>query len=355
VVAKRGARHCAQGEFGGAAAAAACDGDRLLNAVAGGTACLGILNLVQFANGFVFTTSRAHEQHGVDPYLFHATYAGDKVLKLREEGQFFDSPDWYDGGHKFLVYDVDLPPRFFANDTTIDPPDGFYTWRNHWFLVQHQLAQLRAALAIAQATSRVLVLPRMACTCECFFYPGKDCVIEGHRVRLPHVCPTDHWLRPGRLTQPHREPGFLDNPRVPPTVRDDIAVVAPCETGNKKKCKADLEAASGSAPSPSYKPVFLDAPLDDAALRDALPESVSAARVLRLHNVTALWAGFAAERDAKAFNESLATGVLGSWCCLKKHPEGKDVANVEVWKVPYAWEGVPEAVPDYADVGKCGA
>jgi hypothetical protein len=340
-VAKTGAQHCQPG--GGppdGQAGELCGGDRLLNGVGGGLACLGLLNLVQFANGFVYTTSRAHEQHGVAPYVLHATYAGDKVLKLREEGLFHDTSDWYDGGSGFLTYDVDLPAWFFANDTSVDPPDGHYTWVNHWHLVQHQLQQLRAALAIAQATGRVLVLPRMACACECFFYPGRDCVIEGHRVRLPHVCPTDHWLRPGRLAQPHREPGFLENPRLPAAVRDDVATVTWCGTAS---CDPATE-----------KGITVAAALDDVALRSALAP-VASARILRLVGVRDIWAGFADEKDGAKFNSSLTHGVLSSWCCLKQHPDGRNDTKVEVWKVPYAWEGEPNAVPDHEDVGKCGA
>jgi len=350
VVAKTGAQHCAPGGVG-SASSEPCGNDRLLNSVGGGTACLGLLNLVQFANGFVYTTSRAHEQHGVTPYVLHATYAGDKVLKLREEGLLHDPPDWYDGGTLFLTYDVDLPLKFFANDTLkgADAPDGVYTWQNHWYLVQYQLQQLRAALAVAQALGRVLILPRMACTCECFFYPGKDCVIEGHRVRLPHVCPTDHWLRPGRLTQPHREPGFLDNPRVPASVGADVAVVSLCPSKEAPGCD-DAE----TTPLGARRGITVREAMDDTALRTALAP-VSSSRVLRVRNVTSLWAGFAVEADATKFNASLAHGVLGSWCCLKTHPNGENDEKVEVWKVPYSWEGEPKAVPDFEDVGKCGA
>jgi hypothetical protein len=65
-----------------------CGGDSALNAVADNTACFGLLNLPQFANGFVYAGSRAHEQYGVVPFVFHATYTNDKVMKLQEEGFF---------------------------------------------------------------------------------------------------------------------------------------------------------------------------------------------------------------------------------------------------------------------------
>ena len=68
-----------------------------------------------------------------------------------------------------------------------------------------------------------------------------------------------------------------------------------------------------------------------------------------------IWAGFADEKDGAKFNATLDHGVLSAWCCLKQHPDGRNDTKVEVWKVPYAWEGEPNAVPDHEDVGKCGA
>jgi hypothetical protein len=319
-----------------------CGGDRLLNVVAGGAACLGLLNLVQFSNGFSYCTARAHETHGARPFALHATYAGDKVLKLREEGAFYDEAEYYDGGALYLVYEPQVPPEHFHPGLAdgAEAPEGYYTWQKHWKLMQAQLQQLRAALAMAKALGRVLVLPRMACSCQCFFYPGRNCVIEGHRVRLPHVCPTDHWLRPGRLQLPHREPGFLDNPRLPAAVRDDVATVAPCE------------AASAAADAPGC----LKPGLGDAALRAAL-QPHAAKRVLRLEggSVAPLWGGFAAKADGDAF-EAATAGVLGAWCCLKDHPDGLPHPGVEVWKVPYKWEGEPVPVDaNNQDLGKCGA
>lgn len=153
---------------------------------------------------------------------------------------------------------------------------------------------------------------------------------------------TDHWLRPGRLGQPHREPGFLDNPRLPASVRDDVATVTRCATPS---CE----------PGTPGKAVAVATALDDVALRTALAP-VASARVLRLVGVRSLWAGFVDVTVGAKFNATLDHGVLSAWCCLKEHPDGtNDTTKVEVWKVPYAWEGPPHAVPDYADVGKCGA
>jgi hypothetical protein len=359
VVMKNASRFCAMSAARGDVAAAlpgACGGDGMLNAVAGGAGCLGLLNLVQFANGFVFSTARAHETHGARPFALHATYSGDKLMKLREEGLLQDEPSYYDDGkERFLSYEVLLPAdEFFHAPLHADAPAGTYTWRTHWALMRHQMAQLRAALAIATALGRTLVLPRVACTCECFFFPGKDCVIEGHRVRLPHVCPTDHWLRPGRLTQPHREPGFLDNPRLPAAVAASRATVAACTPDEGPDCVAGTRATPAAIGAANVT-VHVPGGSTDAQLAAALAP-LAAARVLHLAGgAPALFSHFADAAADAAFNASLY-GILSAWCCLKTHPDGAEHPGVEVWKVPYKFEGEPEAVDGSSvDVGKCGA
>ena len=197
-IAKTAAQYCAVRDAE-KADAIACGGDRMLNSMNGGMMCLGILPLVQWSNGMVYSLAREHEQYGIRPFTFHATYSSNKPSKIREEGLFLDPPEYYQG--RFLVYD---------NKFTL--PEQPYTYEKHYALVQQQLKQLRSALALAKATSRVLVLPEMVASCESFFFPGQDCVILGHRVRLPHIPPLDHWLvHP--FMQETREPGFLRNPR----------------------------------------------------------------------------------------------------------------------------------------------
>lgn len=90
-----------------------CGEDSMLNIVADGSGCVGILNVVQFANGFVFSTQRSHEQHFVRPYTFHATYSNDKLMSLRQEGIFFDNPDYYWIPNGVLVYDPVLRMDMF--------------------------------------------------------------------------------------------------------------------------------------------------------------------------------------------------------------------------------------------------
>ena len=114
--------------------------------------------------------------------------------------------------------------------------------------------------------------------------------------------------------------------------------------------------AANEVSAPANAPGCLKRGLGDEALRAALAPHAQR-RVLRLEggSVAPLWGGFAAKSDAQAFDDAVA-GVLGAWCCLKEHPDGKPHPGVEVWKVPYKWEGEPEIVDaSNPDLGKCGA
>lgn len=342
-VAKNASTHCARTgqEFipHGDSAQGLCGDDQMLNAVAGGTACLGILALAQFGNGFTYATARDWEQYAVKPYVFHATYSDPKVMKLREEGLMVDDQEYYRG--RFLTYEPELGAEFFPpNIAAQDAPAGFFTWKRHWLLVQHQLKQLKAAAALARALNRTLVLPRMASACECFFYPGKDCVIEGHRVRLPHVMPTDHWLRPNGLARlPHREPGFLQNPRFPRADVESGKTLEVCVPGITTCGSHD---GGGRVPARSK----------DDVVRLAMHTHADTA-VVRVVQPLEVFGGFVQESDGRALDDALS-GALGAWCCIKNEDRTK-WPGADVLQIPYRWEGMPEPIDNGASgAAKCG-
>lgn len=182
--------------------------------------CVGVLPVAQFSNGFTFTVARLHEQWGVRPFSFHATYASDKVLKLREEGAWLNEPSrvnslrvlYYDpkipremfpiptgGGpegacrvryttgrqnplicthpssetlvtiksarHFSVATPLTVPLRTFRPASSAEKYLGQVTPWHHAALLQYQLRQLHAALAIAHVLQRTIVLPRFACLC----------------------------------------------------------------------------------------------------------------------------------------------------------------------------------------------
>jgi hypothetical protein len=309
----------------------ACGDDPDLNVVADNTACFGLLNLPQFANGFVYAGSRAHEQYGVAPFAFHATYSSDKAMKLKEEGLFRESPAYY-SDVKLLVYDNQLAMNMLhPRHEFEDAPIGYYTWERHFYFVQHQLRQLRAALAISYTLNRTLVLPRVAFICQCFFFPGKNCVIDGHRVRLPHVAPSDHWLKPGVLQLSHRESGFLQA-----TDANGVNLVPARVRASRLR-------------------VEVPRPMTDGELRHLLAPH-DHVRVLHIPSVLEAFGGFQDAAVDAAFEQAMGD-MLGSWCCLlgSEHPDGP-VPGVEVLRVRYTWDGAPSLVDGQArELGRCGA
>ena len=69
----------------------------------------------------------------------------------------------------------------------------------HFRLINHQLLQVRTALALAQVLNRTLVFPRFLCGVETvtnFAHSGVRCNgSNGCAMALPYWCPADHVLR----------------------------------------------------------------------------------------------------------------------------------------------------------------
>jgi hypothetical protein len=270
-----------------------CGGDPQLQPAHGGVACLGLFNLPQFANGFVYQSQRAHEQYGVPAHVYHATYAQNKVTALKEEGFFHESDRL--PGSTYLAYETHFPRLFVERNAT---------WQYSYELVRYQLVQFVNALGIALLLNRTLVLPRMALSCQCFFYAPSPstCTITGVRMRLPYVAPTDHWLQ--RYDGLGFEaPGFLDR--------------------EKRVFNATLHHGSSL--------------VDDAAIRKSL------AHVDKIRNVRLVSTDLHVlqlqinDYKTRVMWEAIKSTVFGSWCCLDEgvHP------NVQTFKARYELEGEP--------------
>jgi len=308
---KSGARFCTDGDGKYPRREGACAGDARVNAVAGGMACLGLLNLAQFANGYTYAMGRNYEGFSVEPFTYHATYSENKVFSLAEQGSFFAGPEHYQDD-KFLSFSLSLNTSALFQPLSQDAPFGYYTWTHNYYFVQHQLRQLRVALALARRLNRVLILPRFAVTCQCFFYRTNGCIIEGHRVRLPHIAPTAHVLRVDRLPA-IREPGFLDT--APARVR----------AGQEHR------------------------QLPDDFLTMLLPESYTST-VLHVKGEQLLTA-----YDSPSVSD-ISSDFLGAWCCLA----ATDFAEFESRgphadvRIQYAYDGPPVVVGASDGVaGKC--
>jgi hypothetical protein len=274
----------------------------LLCPMLNGTAQLGVLPGAQFLSLLGYSVRKLHVLRAVEPIAVHATFLRvqepqGKLMRFREEGLYLDPPDYYESG-SFMTYSPAIPPeslhqRWMAQRGSV--PEV------HIDLVRRQVLQLRSALAIARVLNRTLVLPRVRCACELGFgrgHIGRGCDAQSS-LQLPYDCPVDHWLSPRRwllLGWPHRERGFLENPRVPDEVLRSRAHARLCGPNQPPNCCLTSRGR-----------------LREPELLDALGRCAS--RVLDLGDVAGVFGGFSRSATADAqFNEQFGD-TIANWCC----------------------------------------
>ena len=138
------------------------------------------------------------------PHQVHTTFqyggAPGKRHRLREAMLWLDPPSHYTPAAGVLTYTPDVP------DALVAPPGGMSA-AGHVELMRHQLYQLRAALLLAFALGRVLVLPPLVCGFDKYWAPiTAEGLIPGawHWALPIRRCPLDHLLNPAELREPTR-------------------------------------------------------------------------------------------------------------------------------------------------------
>ena len=84
-------------------------------------------------------------------------------------------------------------------------------------LVQHQIAQLYEAVAIAKKLGRVVILPPFFCGLDRAWFPHRG-KFPGSMLSLPYICPGDHVMAMESnkaFTDEYREYTFLGHPQMP--------------------------------------------------------------------------------------------------------------------------------------------
>jgi len=171
-----------------------------------GTLRLGLLPNHLFPFGHVFFLQRALRNASA-PLAVHLTFQNcdqsGKRHRMREAGVWIvDPPSYYEPEGGILSYEPDLPAeltdgRFAPLERNMRLEDPLV--QAHFRLINHQLLQVRTALALAQILNRTLVLPRLLCGVETvtnFAHKGVRCVgSNGCGMALPYWCPADHVLR----------------------------------------------------------------------------------------------------------------------------------------------------------------
>lgn len=193
----------------------------------------GILPVSLFCSGHTGFVQRMSEQLGYHPpYALHATfqYSGTRGKKhrFREAMVWEDAAGYYDAPQGFLRYQPVLDPELTAG-----PWVGVKDTPRHLRLVQVQMAAVRDALALALALGRLLIMPRLVCGYDRYWAGMPEGKIPGSALELPiWKCPMDHLFELQSLPPPEdilREFSFLDNPRTPRSVKENVVPVTMME------------------------------------------------------------------------------------------------------------------------------
>lgn len=145
---------------------------------------MGILPVATFASGHTFFVQRMHERLKQKAYVVHATFqfsgTDGKRHRMREAMLWdVDPPEYYDPPGGFLVFDADVPRALL---------DSSNSKEGHFALVNHQIRQVRDALALAQALGRTLVMPKLYCGWDRWWAPHSGS-IPNSMLDLPYLCP----------------------------------------------------------------------------------------------------------------------------------------------------------------------
>ncbi|CAM6082482.1 unnamed protein product [Calypogeia fissa] len=307
-----------------------------------GTLKLGILPVSIFCSGHTYFVQALYKELGLQPYAIHTTFqfAGTegKRHRLREAKMFYDPPDYYDVPGGFISYTPSLPEDLMTG--------GAHTVESHFNLVNHQLVQVRSALAIASTLNRTLVMPELWCRFDRMWF-GHPGILPGTHTKQPFLCPMDHifevnmWLKVlpdddyGTMI-PFREYSFLDNPQLPSKVKSSTLKVSLCELGTPG-CKTD----------PSKVEVPGDIQLPMKSTEDQLKAALSSyteVHVIEFSSMLGAFGEFSDKTRAAKFSNrvKLYTGI---WCCVQDRTPGHIWYDI-YWDQKPDWKPQPPGRPE---------
>jgi len=285
---------------------------------------IGILPVGLFCSGHTFFVQRMHEKYNLDPYVVHATFqfsgTEGKRHRMRESLLWIDPPEYHNRPGGFLIYKPNIPQTLIDNSGTVE---------THFDLVNFQMAQVRSALALAQATNRALIMPQLWCGFDRWWAPHKG-RIPGSDMTLPFKCPMDHvfevetWLRD--RDQAHfgprvdfRESSFLDNPRTPTAVKSSILKVDICMEAGVAGCSdATALVESSQLSSDTDQITVAEGILFQEAIK--LFEPFKDRKVLEFSHMSgSTFGGFQDKKLTDQFYERTKY-YAGIWCCKHAHP-----------------------------------
>ncbi|KAG6548562.1 hypothetical protein Mapa_010050 [Marchantia paleacea] len=306
-----------------------------------GSLKLGILPVSLFCSGHTYFVQGLYKQLKLEPYAVHTTfqYAGTegKRHRLREAKLFFDEPEYYDVPGGFLSYKPSLPENVMSG--------GEHTVESHFALVNHQLVQVRNALAVASILNRTLVMPALWCRFDRMWF-GHPGVLVGTHTPQPFLCPMDHIFEVNAMlkdlnyeefgeTIKFREYSFLENPRRPSKVNESTLRTEICEKGTPG-CGG--ESSKVSVPGI----LLLPANATEIELKDAfLP--YKDAELIEFSSMMGVFRGFSDKTTEERFRRRVKT-YTGIWCCVQDKEPGHIWYDI-YWDEKPKWKPEPPETP----------
>ncbi|CAF2291240.1 unnamed protein product [Brassica rapa] len=317
------------------------DGDSGLFYAYDGNLKVGILPASIFCSGHTYFVQAMYQQLRLEPYALHTTfqYAGTegKRHRLREGMVFFDPPEYYDAPGGFVSFKPSIPKSMLL--------DGNHTIESHFTLVNHQMKQIRSALAIASLLNRTLVMPPIWCRLDRLWF-GHPGTLEGSMTRQPFICPLDHVFEVNIMLKEMpeeefgpgigiREYSFLDNPSLPKQVKESWLDVQLCQEGKEGCVASNITTPSGALkfPKRSNEDTF-----------KAIFSSFNDVKVIKFSSVEDAFTGFSDKEREERFRRRVKRYV-GIWCCEENKTPGHIYYDM-YWDEKPGWKPVPPQTPE---------
>lgn len=276
-----------------------------------------IMPVSLFCSGHTYFVQKLYKKVGMQPYAVHTTFqfggTPGKRHRLREAKLFFDKPEYYNPPGGVISFIPDLPENLLTG--------GRHTLESHFALVNHQLTQIRSALAIATILGRTLVFPPLWVRFDTQWYPHSGVLIGTHTSR-PFLAPLDHaFLIDALVNLPDfpesqfgpniqfREYSFLENPRLPGEVSNSKVSVRQCKRGRE------------GCPTPGgslNEIISLPSLLSEKELIEFL-EPLKNIKVLEFSTMVNTFGGWDDKDREGKFNARIQR-YLGIWCCVNAQP-----------------------------------
>ncbi|XP_004509491.1 arabinosyltransferase XEG113-like [Cicer arietinum] len=297
---------------------------------------LGILPASIFCSGHTYFVQAMYQQLRLEPYAVHTTfqYGGTegKRHRLREAKIFLDPPEYYNPPGGFLSFKPSIPKSLLLS--------GEHNVESHFTLINHQMKQIRTALAIASLLNRTLVMPPLWCRLDRLWYPHPG-VLEGSMTRQPFLCPLDHVFEvnvmlkklPEEYFGPEidiREYSILDNPSLPPEVKKSWLDVQLCKEGTQD-CDGSYNSTVEGVlkfPKNSSEEMFTK-----------VFSSFKDVKVIQLSSVQDAFTGFTNKEREDRFRNRVKQYV-GIWCCMPDTTIGHIYYDM-YWDEKPGWKPIP--------------